>query len=152
MKFSAWAFLLIWLFLAVPAANPAPADDVELLRGTWLTVSLVHNGVMVIGEGAPPLPGPPTKLVYEGNKWMLKSGDKTIASGTIKIDSTKTPKEIDIMDDSGVVNAKTKLGIYEINGDIYKYCVAQSGQPRPTEFLSKAGSGYSLTVSKREKP
>ena len=83
---------------------------------------------------------------------MIKVGDKTVASGTFKIDPTKTPKEIDVMDESGVKNDKTKLGIYALDGDTYKYCLAPAGKPRPTEFTSKAGSGHSLGVSKREKP
>jgi uncharacterized protein (TIGR03067 family) len=90
--------------------------------------------------------------VYDGTKWMIKVGDKTVASGEFKIDETKMPKEIDIMDESGMKNDKTKLGIYELDDDKYKYCIAQAGKPRPTEFLSKADSGHSLGVSKREKP
>ena len=56
------------------------------------------------------------------------------------------------MDDSGVKNEKTKLGIYEIDGNSYKYCLAPAGKPRPTEFTSKKGTGHSLGVSKRETP
>ena len=61
-------------------------------------------------------------------------------------------KEIDIMDETGMKNDKTKLGIYELDGDTYKFCLAPAGKPRPTEFTSKEGSGHSLGVSKREKP
>jgi uncharacterized protein (TIGR03067 family) len=55
------------------------------------------------------------------------------------------------MDESGVKNARTKLGIYELDGDTYKYCLAPAGKPRPKDFTSRAGSGHSLGVSKREK-
>ena len=55
------------------------------------------------------------------------------------------------MDESSVKNDKTKLGIYELDGDTYKYCLAPAGKPQPTEFSSKAGTGHSLGVSKREK-
>jgi uncharacterized protein (TIGR03067 family) len=126
--------------------------DLDKLRGTWLTVSLVHDGKMLVDEKTPPKEGPTTKLVYDGNTWMIKLGDKTVASGVFKIDATQKPKEIDIMDASGVKNDKTKLGIYELNGDTYKYCLAPAGKPRPTEFTCKAGSGHSLGVSVREKP
>jgi uncharacterized protein (TIGR03067 family) len=78
-------------------------------------------------------------------------GDKTVAWGITKLDVTKTPKEIDIMDDSGTRNARTQLGIYELDGDAYKYCLAPAGKPRPKEFTSKEGSKHSLGVSKREK-
>jgi uncharacterized protein (TIGR03067 family) len=126
--------------------------DLEKLCGTWLNVSLVNDGKTLVDEKALSPKGPTTNLVYDGNKWMIKVGDKTVARGVFKIDATKMPKEIDIMDESGMKNDKTKLGIYELDGDKYKYCLAQAGKPRPTEFTSKADSGHSLAVSKREKP
>jgi uncharacterized protein (TIGR03067 family) len=135
-----------------PGKESAPMSDLDQLRGTWLTVSLVHDGKAVVDEKAPPKEGPATKLVYDGDKWMIQVGDKTVATGAFKLDATRTPKEIDVMDESGMKNDKTKLGIYELNGDVYKYCLAPAGKPRPTEFTSKAGSGHSLGVSKREKP
>ena len=115
------------------------------------SVSLVNDGKTLVDEKAPPKEGPITKLAYDGHKWMVKVGDKTVASGITKLDSTKTPKEIDILDESGVRNEKAKLGIYEIDGDTYRFCLAPAGKPRPTEFASKEGSGHSLGVSKREK-
>jgi uncharacterized protein (TIGR03067 family) len=126
--------------------------DLDKLRGTWLTVSLVNDGKTLVDEKSPPKEGPTTKLVYEGNTWMIKVGDKTVASGVFNIDATRKPKAIDMMDESGVKNDKTKLGIYQLDGDTYKYCLAPAGKPRPTEFTSTAGSGDSLGVMKREKP
>ncbi|HEV7507009.1 MAG TPA: TIGR03067 domain-containing protein [Thermoanaerobaculia bacterium] len=126
-------------------------DDLQKLQGTWLTVSLVSEGKTVVDENQPPKPGPVTKLIYEGNKWIVKVGDKTVATGAVKIDSAKIPKEIDILDESGSVNDKTKRAIYELEGDTYKYCIAPAGKPRPTEFSAKEGSGNALIVSRREK-
>jgi uncharacterized protein (TIGR03067 family) len=129
--------------------DDATTDDLAKLSGTWLTVSLVNDGKTLVDEKAQPAPA--TKLVYGRNTWMVKVGNKTVATGKFKIDPAKSPKEIDIFDESGVKNEKTKLGIYEIDGDSYKYCLAPAGKPRPTEFASKAGSGHSLGLSKREK-
>jgi uncharacterized protein (TIGR03067 family) len=149
-------FLILIAALAIAvesSGNEGPVrDDLANLRGTWLTVSLVNDGKTVVGEKATPKSGPATTLVYEGNSWMVKVGDKTVATGTFKIDAAKSPKEIDILDETGVKNEKTKLGIYEVDGDTYKFCLAPAGKPRPTEFTSKAGSGHSLGVSRREKP
>ena len=117
-----------------------------------MTVSLVNNGKTLVDEKTPAKEGPATELVYEGSKWMIKVGDKTVAGGVYTIDATKKPKEIDILDESGLKNDKTRLGIYELNGDIYKYCLAPAGKPRPTDFASKEASGHSLGVSRREKP
>jgi uncharacterized protein (TIGR03067 family) len=126
--------------------------DMNRLRGAWLTVSLVNDGKTLVDEKSASKPGPATRLAYDANKWMIKVSEKTVAWGYFKIDSTKKPKEIDILDESGVKNEKTKLGIFELAGDTYKYCLAPAGKPRPTDFTSKAGSGHSLGVSHREKP
>ncbi len=146
----ALCFLVITIG-ALMFADGLSRDDLDKLRGTWLTVSLVNDGKTLVDEKTPPREGPATKLVYDGNKWMIQVGDKTVVTGIFKIDSSKNPKEIDIMDESGAKNDKTKLGIFELDGDTYKYCLAPAGKPRPTEFTSKAGSGHTLGVSKREK-
>src|SRR5258706_10231256 len=125
-------------------------NDLENLQGTWLTVSLVSDGKTVVDEKLPPKPGPVTKLVYEGNQWQVKVGEKLVATGTWKIDSTKAPKEIDIMDESGTINDKTKRAIYELEGDTFRYCIALAGKPRPTEFSAREGSENALIVSRRE--
>jgi hypothetical protein len=56
------------------------------------------------------------------------------------------------MDESGTRNDQTKLGIYELRGDTYIYCLAAAGKPRPTELSGKKRSGHSLGVMRREKP
>lgn len=124
-------------------------DDLDKLRGTWLTVSQISNGKVIVDEKTPPPPGPVIKLIYEGNIWAVKGGDKTFAKGTFKVDATKSPKELVVMDDQGKVKLQ---GIYEVNGDTYRYCIAPAGKDRPGEFSSKEGSGHILMVLKREKP
>jgi uncharacterized protein (TIGR03067 family) len=131
------------------ATDPGKGD-LDKLQGTWLTVSLVSNGKTVVDENLPPKPGPITKVVYEGSKWRVTVGEKTVATGTWKIDPAKNPKEIDIMDESGMINDKTKLAIYELEGDTFKYCIGLAGKPRPTEFSAKEGSDTALIVSRRE--
>jgi uncharacterized protein (TIGR03067 family) len=144
--------LLLTTGLLVATVGSAEETDFDLLQGTWVTVSLINDGKTVVDGNAPPKEGPVTKLTYEGNGWMVKVGEEVAASGVFSLDLTKTPKEIDVMDKSGTENEKTQLGIYELDGDTYKYCLAPAGQPRPTEFTSEPGSGHALIVSKREKP
>jgi len=143
--------LLLLATGAVMAADDRLKSDQEKLRGTWLTVSLVTNGKTLVTDKTPPAAGPETKLVYDGDKWKIQVGDQVVASGKFKVDATKSPKAIDIFDETGVKNEKTKLGIYELNGDTYKYCLAPANKPRPTEFVSKEGGWLSLGVSRREK-
>jgi uncharacterized protein (TIGR03067 family) len=127
-------------------------NDLDLLHGTWSTVSLINDGKALVDEKNPPTGGPATTLAYDGNKWAVLVGDKSVANGVFAVDSTKSPKEIDVMDESGTKNERTKLGIYEVSGETYKYCLAPAGKPRPKEFVSTAGTGDSLGVMKRNKP
>jgi len=150
MTLSGFTFLTAGLLLAVQ--GPGPKDDLDKLQGAWLTVSLVSDGKTVVDENLPPKPGPTTKVVYEGNEWKVKVGDKIVATGLIKVDSTKIPKELDVLDESGMKNDKTKLAIYELEGDTFRYCIALAGKPRPVDFSSKEGSGHALIVSRRENP
>jgi uncharacterized protein (TIGR03067 family) len=132
-------------------APPAAPNDLANLQGAWVTVSIVDEGKAVFDEHDPPTSQPIARVEYEGTKWMVKVADKTVAGGTFKLDASKSPKELDVMDESGVRNDMTKLAIYELDGDTYRYCIARAGEPRPTEFKSIAGSGHSLIVSRREK-
>ena len=109
--------------------------DLDKLHGTWLTVSLINDGKTIVDEKAARKDGPTTKLVYDKNVWMIKFDDKIVASGVFKIDATKTPKSIDILDASGIKNDKAKLGIYELNGDSYKYCLARWRAPTNGFFM-----------------
>jgi uncharacterized protein (TIGR03067 family) len=152
MKTGCMLSLAVGLLFAADALVTAaePKNDLDKLQGTWLTVSLVHDGKAMFDEKNPPRVEP-AKLTYDGSKWLVKVDGKTVAAGVTKLDPTKKPKEIDVLDESGMADEKTKLGIYELDGDTFKYCIAPPGKPRPTEFASKPGSGHSLIVSKREK-
>src|SRR5206468_7845297 len=71
----------------------------------------------------------------------------TSKEGTIKLDATKKPKQMDATS----TEEKVMLGIYKLDGDRYKVCFAPTGKPRPSEFASKPGSGNLLQVWKRKK-
>jgi uncharacterized protein (TIGR03067 family) len=149
--------LLLAVQLPAQTAPPRPADpDLAKLQGTWSTVSLISNGRTIVAANPaanlPPQPGPVTALAYEGDHWLVLMDGQTVATGITRLDSSKTPKEIDILDASGTKTDKSQLGIYELDGDTYKYCLASPGKPRPTAFASPEGSGISLGVSRRKKP
>ena len=71
--------------------------------------------------------------------------------GTYKIDPAANPKAMETTASTGPYKDKPLLGIYELDGDSLKICYAAPGKDRPTEFNSKAGSGWILTVHKRLK-
>ena len=84
-------------------------------------------------------------------KVSVRHGDKVFNEGTVQLDPTKKPKAIDVTFIEGERKGQVVLGIYEIEGDAFRVCVARPGDERPAEFSAKAGSGPTLIAYRREK-
>ncbi len=139
--------IVLALGLVTAAQGPASSDkDLNKLQGSWKRAAAETDGKKVSAEELQK-----TTLTIKGDEYILKTGDQT-RKGHIKLDATKKPKQIDIISDAGPNKGKKLLGIYELEGDTFRYCVAQPGKDRPTEFASRPGSGVGLYVNKREKP
>jgi len=81
-----------------------------------------------------------------------QQGKKVHGKGTISLDAGKSPKEVDTKFSEGPIAGKTSLGIYELDGDTLKSCVAEPGDPRPKTFASRRGTRLMLVVYKRAQP
>jgi uncharacterized protein (TIGR03067 family) len=151
-----YAFIAVAVVVGVAGLRLLRADDAndeaikkdrKLYEGTWRVVSLEVDGNKVADEDA--------KKIVVVNKadgsWSIRVDGKEVAKGTSKLDPTKKPKSIDLTATEGDAAGKTALGIYEIDKDNRKVCIAQPGKDRPTEFSSKAGTGHILATFKREK-
>lgn len=122
------------------------AKEVQKFQGTWRFESSEAGGQALPADVLKGL-----VLTFEGAKHTVKMGDEVIQVGTQKIDPSKSPKAIDVTLTEGPSKGTTMLGIYEIDGDTLKVCFDPSGQKRPTEFKSQAGSGNFVNVHKRAK-
>lgn len=129
------------LFGGGDAANSSQ-KDLQQLQGTWKLVSALHDGKALADDKAKQ-----TTIVFKGKTFLFPESaeNATSKSGTIKIDASKRPKQMDAISTDKVV----MLGIYELNGNSYKVCFAPAGKVRPTELSSKAGSGNILQVWER---
>jgi uncharacterized protein (TIGR03067 family) len=119
--------------------------EMTLLEGEWSMVSGEASGQGLHAEMA------------KTGKRSAKDGEVTITFGErvyfkakYTVDSTKKPKAIDYTMTEGPTKGKTHLGIYEVNGDMVKFCFAAPDKDRPTEFTAKEGSGWTLSVWKRD--
>jgi uncharacterized protein (TIGR03067 family) len=133
-----------WTLTAAEPSDEA-RKDLEKLQGTWLRVSGETDG-----KAVPEATLKEQKLTIKGDKYTLVTGKET-REGTIKLDPAKSPRAIDLMPTEGPNKGKTLQGIYELDGDTFKYCLALPGKDRPTKFTSEAGSGHLLFTNKREK-
>ena len=138
-----FAALLVVLSVGLAALASDAKEDLDRLQGTWSRASAEVNG-----KPTPEDELKKTTLIIEGDHYTLRTpeGDRR---GTIKLDPTKSPKQVDLIPSEGPNKGKTLAGIYELDGDTLRYCLTLTGKERPTEFASKPGSGQGLFVNKR---
>ena len=132
---------------AAGAQDDTSKKELKKLEGAWATVSIEAAGQKVTDEDKIKT----RKLTTKGEKYTLKVGDETV-QGTIEINPTKKPKTIAVKPESGTNKGKTLLGIYELDGDSLKICLALPDKDRPTAFATAAENGQQLVNYKREKP
>jgi uncharacterized protein (TIGR03067 family) len=134
------------LFAAVQG-SPALEQDKKFLQGNWEVVSMIQGGKEIPGlnkEG---------KMIFtfDGDKVSVKLTGKTKETykndGVYKIDPSKTPRTIDMVDDRKEPN----LGIYELKENEIKLCMGGRGQQRPKDFASAPGTDQSVVILKRVK-
>lgn len=117
--------------------------DMKNLQGTWNVVSLEMEG-RKLAEGT--LTG--AKIVVEGTHFTSVGMGMTY-EGKIEIDSSTKPKSFNLVFEAGPEKGNTNLGIYEVDGDTWKMCLATRGSVRPKKFESGPGSGFALETLKR---
>jgi uncharacterized protein (TIGR03067 family) len=122
------------------------ADDVGPLEGGWTMVLVFRNGAEV-----PPEQAKTGELVIEDQDYRAQMGDLTV-DATINVDSSKTPKEIDLTFKSGELKGKTVKGIFKLSGDDLTICRGLTEkEARPIEFAAPTDSGLLLVTWKRAK-
>ncbi len=119
-------------------ARAANADQ-EKLQGKWKVESFEFNGA------------PVDALIdavreFKDDKYTLTPASGEVFRGTVKLDPSKKPKQIDLE-----LSDRTLKGIYEIDGDTLKIGYVLEGDERPTELVSKPDSGVVLVVHRRAK-
>jgi uncharacterized protein (TIGR03067 family) len=125
------------------APPSAPKTDLDRLQGTWNLTSAMEDG-----KALPEDKVKQTTIVFKGDRFRFAGSaeDATSRAGTIKLDESKTPKEMDAIS----TEKEVMLGIYVLQENGYKVCFAPAGKPRPTEFNSTPGSGYILQAWERQ--
>lgn len=138
-------FLLIgagWL-----TADDKAEKDQEALQGTWQPETLSQAG-----QAAPAEQLKEITFVIKDNTYSMSMGGKELESGTFKLDSSKKPKTIDFEIQSGNDKGKKQPGIYELEGDTLKVCLAFPGESdRPKDLVAKADTKTIYSVFKRQK-
>ncbi len=132
-------------------------SDAARIQGEWVFDSVTDNGEKLPDAQMAEVKS--SKAVITAEKFIIKRPGQDDIENIYKIDSSKTPKEIDITEVRHIVKktgASTDVpyvnkSIYALDGDTLTICSPKDDDPRPSEMTSKNGSGASLVVFKRAK-
>jgi len=138
--------LVVVAAVLLGAADDLPEDDRDRIQDTWVTVSFEVNG-----QGAPPEAVKDIRTVFKDKDYVQKKGDEVLEEGTFTLDPDKKPRQIDFKIGKGQDQGKDQFGIYELDGDTLKICVAAPGaEVRPADFKTGPESQTALVVMRRE--
>ena len=129
-------------------------DELAKLAGDWVRSQLEMDGKQ---EDSPP----GHSLTIRGDQWMEKSPNAPEAnsSDTIKIDPSKSPKQIELTSSEKTPAGETLTvtGIYELDGDTLKVCQPfpfgedlTKLKQIPTEFTTQPGGDFVTTIYTRK--
>jgi uncharacterized protein (TIGR03067 family) len=117
------------------------AEDLDRLQGTWKVVSLEMDGQKMSGGGA--------QIVVRGNRFTSIAMGATY-EGTVTVHRATAPKSFDLRFEQGPEKGNVNFGIYELDGDTWKICLATRGSQRPKEFAAPPGTGIALETLQRQ--
>ena len=118
-------------------------DDLDLLQGTWAVTELQMEGQTISGGMLAN-----ARVEITGNRFS-SLGMGTVYEGTVTLDDSAIPHQLNMKFDAGPEKGNTNLGIYELKGDSWKICLSTRGEVRPTAFSAPAGSGFIFEVLTR---
>jgi uncharacterized protein (TIGR03067 family) len=110
---AAMRLVLVATLLSASAliADDKKDDARKAFQGTW---TIVHTKK---GDAKDKEPVTAPTVVFEGNKYRIKAGDKVVEEGTFTVDGSKSPMHIEVAATAGMDRGKKWHGIYEIEGD-----------------------------------
>jgi len=120
-------------------------EELGKLQGTW---SIIFLEV----EGLTPAPNvyAGSTIVVEGNRFTTRAMG-AVYGGTIELNADVVPNQFKMKFTEGPEKGNTNNGIYELDGDRWRFCLNIKGGPAPTEFATSPGSGRALETLNREK-
>jgi uncharacterized protein (TIGR03067 family) len=143
-KYVIGAVALLIVTAVSTADEHAAKAEMKKLEGTWQLVSAVKDGMETPEEVVKKI-----RVVIKEGKHTVYFGDDTVAKDIpFTVDPTQDPKTtVDSLPDG-----KEIKGIYKLDANRLTSCVAEAGKDRPSDFVSKPGSGHTLRVFQRVNP
>ncbi len=123
-----------------PAAEAAKVTPLAALQGTWILTS---------ADGEDLTGGPEIAITVTGDKYVQTVNGDIVERGSIKLDDTKKPMQIDLMIAEGTDAGKTQMGVIEAKGTALRGKLNSPGDNvRPSDF-EPADGFFAFTASKK---
>jgi uncharacterized protein (TIGR03067 family) len=87
-------------------------------------------------------------FVFKNGKYTFAKGGKVFEAGTYKVDTTKTPVAIDLLDNEGFEKTGEKLGVLKLDGDTLTLSFNIFNAKKRPENL-KGGKDIGVSILKR---
>jgi RNA polymerase sigma factor (sigma-70 family) len=131
---------------ALAAADDDAKVKAELkkFKGTWVDIYAEKAGKKQEQVGD-------HELKFDGETFSVADHGQVHEKGTIKLDPSKDPKEIDLRIRDKNNEEKTVLGIYTWDGENLKFCWGEpGGEKRPTDFKTTPEGGVLVVVERQD--
>lgn len=120
------------------------SEALRAIEGEWTLVFAVRDGQPLgadfVATGRRTLRDGVTTVRFRNQVFM---------QGTTRIDTTCSPHAIDYVLTGPPGRGKRQLGVWELDGEQLRICVAPPGRERPADFTTRLGDDRTLTVWRR---
>jgi uncharacterized protein (TIGR03067 family) len=124
--------------VSLPPSQVSPRQDLDRLQGAWVSVAGRHE----------------INLLIAGSHFAVKFKNGPVYMGTLRLDPNQAPRAMDMVITEGPERHqwKTSLCIYEMEGDLLRWCPGEPGRKdRLTDFPSQSQADYYCTVFRRDR-
>jgi uncharacterized protein (TIGR03067 family) len=144
---AAMRLMLVAMLLSAGAlvADDKKDDARNAFQGTWTIVDTKKGDT----KDKEPVTAP--TVVFDGDKYRIKAGEKVIEEGMFTVDGSKTPKQIEVAAAAGEGKGMKWHGIYELEGDTLRAVVGPTDKDRPTKFENPTEGVRVFTLRRAKK-
>jgi uncharacterized protein (TIGR03067 family) len=141
---------LMWGILLFTVTQSAGDDkakkDLERLQGTWVMHALEING-----KDVPATQIQNTFLIVKGDEYRTKVKDNLQPGFRLKLDPSKNPAVVDMIQTLPDGSEKVIKGIYKIEKDTFQLCRGLTPeQERPQQFATWPNTSYFVVTWKKQ--
>ncbi len=132
----------------MPTAVELGEELFRALEGRWKPVYQEVDGQMV-----PPAESAATVVELHGNEFKVEKSGVVEYDGLFTVDPLTSPMEISLIyrkSSKPIFLGGPRPGVFQLEGDTFKWCFGPIGLPRPKGFNTFPGSESVLSIYQRD--